>query len=168
MSFIRVDPELLQPVDDPSQLVEYLRGAETPREEFRVGTEHEKIALYAEDLGPVPYEGDRGIQALLSVLLDEHGFDPLLDEGRLVGLERDGTTITLEPGGQLELSGAPLRSLHETCAEFNEHAALMKHVSARFGIIWLGLGIHPLAEIDELPRDAAPALRDHARVPRNS
>ncbi len=152
MSLIRVDPELLQPVDDPSQLIEYLRRAETPREEFRVGTEHEKIALYAEDLAPVPYEGDRGIQALLSVLRDEHGFDPLLDEGRLVGLERDGATITLEPGGQLELSGAPLFSLHETCAEFNEHVALMKHVSARFGMIWLGLGIHPLAGIDELPR----------------
>ncbi len=152
MSLTRIDPELLRPIEDPAQLVEYLRGAETPVEEFRVGTEHEKIALYEADLAPVPYGGERGIRALLSVLRDEHGFEPLLDDARLVGLERDGASITLEPGGQLELSGAPLHSLHETCSEFNEHVALMKQVSARFGIIWLGLGIHPLAEIDDLPR----------------
>ena len=152
MSLVRVDPELLRPIEDLEQLVEYLRKAETPVEEFRVGTEHEKIALYEADLAPVPYEGERGIRAILSVLRDEHGFEPLLDDDRLVGLERDGASITLEPGGQLELSGAPLHSLHETCREFNEHVALMKQVSARFGIIWLGLGIHPLARIDELPR----------------
>ncbi len=152
MSLTRVDPELLRPIEDPEQLAEYLRSAETPVEEFRVGTEHEKIALYEADLAPVPYGGERGILAILSVLRDEHGFEPLLDDDRLVGLERDGASITLEPGGQLELSGAPLYSLHETCSEFNEHLALMKQVSARFGIIWLGLGIHPLAAVDELPR----------------
>ena len=152
MTLTRVDPELQRAIEDPSQLIEYLRGAETPTQEFRVGTEHEKIALYAEDLAPVPYEGDRGIRALLGALREEHGFEPLLDEDRLVGLERDGATITLEPGGQLELSGAPLVSLHETCNEFNDHVALMKQVSERFGIVWLGLGIHPLASIDELPR----------------
>ena len=152
MSLVRVDPELLRPIEDPTQLVEYMRDSETPVEDFRVGTEHEKIALYEADLAPVPYEGERGIHALLSALRDEHGFEPLLDDDRLVGLERDGASITLEPGGQLELSGAPLHSLHETCSEFNEHVALMKQISARFGIIWLGLGIHPLAEIDELPR----------------
>ncbi len=82
----------------------------------------------------------------------EYGFDPLQDGENLVGLERDGASITLEPGGQLDLSGAPLVTLHETCREFNEHLALMKHVSDRFGIVWLGLGIHPLAKLDELPR----------------
>lgn len=152
MTLTRVDPELQRPIQGRSQLIEYLQRAEKPEVEFRVGTEHEKLALYAKDLSPVPYEGDRGILALLTVLRDEHGFAPLLDEGRLVGLEGDGTTITLEPGGQLELSGAPLSSLHETCKEFNDHVALMKHVSERFGIVWLGLGIHPLASVDELPR----------------
>jgi glutamate--cysteine ligase len=152
MSLTREDPELARPLEDEAQLVEFFREGETPREQWRVGTEHEKIALYAESLAPVPYEGDRGIHALLSVLEREHGFGPLLDGERLVGLECDGANITLEPGGQLELSGAPLVSLHETCREFNEHLALMKHVSERFGIVWLGLGIHPLATLAELPR----------------
>lgn len=151
MTLTRVDPDLLRHIEDPSQLVDYFRASEKPPEEFRVGTEHEKIALYAGDLKPVPYEGDRGIRALLEAVQEEHGFDPLFDGDRLVGLERGGATITLEPGGQLELSGAPFFSLHETCREFNDHVALMKQVCERFGIIWLGLGMHPLARIDELP-----------------
>ncbi len=152
MTLTREDPELARRIEDPAQLVDFFRAGETPVEEWRVGTEHEKIALYADSLAPVPYEGDRGIHALLQALLSEHGFEPLNDGERLVGLERNGASITLEPGGQLELSGAPLTTLHETCREFNEHVALMKHVSERFGIVWLGLGIHPLAKLSELPR----------------
>ena len=152
MSLTREDPELARRIEDPDQLVDFFRGGETPRPKWRVGTEHEKIALYADSFAPVPYEGGRGIHALLEVLEREHGFEPLLDGERLVGLERDGANITLEPGGQLELSGAPLFSLHETCREFNDHIALLKHVSERFGILWIGLGIHPLATLDELPR----------------
>jgi len=152
VSLTRQDPELEREIEDVSQLADFFRGGETAREDFRVGTEHEKIGLYEQTLSPVPYEGDRGIGALLAVLHREYGFDPLEDGERLVGLEREGASITLEPGGQLELSGAPLVTLHETCREFNEHLALMKHVSERFGIAWLGLGIHPLAKLDELPR----------------
>jgi len=152
MSLTRQDPELDREVEDPSQLADFFRGGETGVADFRVGTEHEKIGLYADSLRPVPYEGAAGIAALLDALQREYAFDPLEDDGNLVGLERDGASITLEPGGQLELSGAPLATLHETCREFNEHLALMKHVSERFGIAWLGLGIHPLASLDELPR----------------
>ena len=74
------------------------------------------------------------------------------DAGQLVGLERDGRTITLEPGGQLELSGAPLATMHETAREFREHIALVNEISAELGIVWLGLGLHPLATVAELPR----------------
>jgi glutamate--cysteine ligase len=152
MSLTRQDPELECEIEDVSQLAEFFRAGETPPEQNRVGTEHEKIGLYADDLAPIPYEGDRGIAALLAVLHREYGFEALRDGENLVGLERDGASITLEPGGQLELSGAPLSTLHETCREFNEHVALMKHVSERFGIAWLGLGIHPLARLEDLPR----------------
>ncbi len=152
MTLTREQPELQQPIEDSSQLVEHFRAGEKTEDRFRIGTEHEKIGLYRDSLRPVPYVGDRGIGALLAAIEREHDFGSLVDAENLVGLERDGATITLEPGGQLELSGAPLTTLHETCREFNEHVALLKHVSERFGIIWLGLGIHPLASVDQIPR----------------
>lgn len=151
MSLLRDDPELERRVDRIEQLVEHFRRGETAREDFRVGTEHEKVGIYEKTLMPVPYGGERGIRALLTALQDDYGFEPLMEGENIVGLERSGTLITLEPGGQLELAGAPLLTLHETCREFNEHLALMKHVSERFGILWLGLGIHPLAGLDEMP-----------------
>ena len=152
MSLTREDPRLARPAEDVEQLVEYFREGETPRAEWRVGTEHEKLGLYAKTFRPVPYEGERGIHALLAAIEREHGWKPLTDAGLLVGLERDGRTITLEPGGQLELSGAPLASLHETNREFRDHIALVNAVSERFGIVWLGLGLQPLARVEDLPR----------------
>ncbi|MFI5316146.1 MAG: glutamate--cysteine ligase [Myxococcota bacterium] len=152
MSLTREDPRLARPAEDVEQLVEYFREGETARPDWRVGTEHEKLGLYAKSFTPVPYEGERGIHALLAAIEREHGWKPLSDAGLLVGLERDGRTITLEPGGQLELSGAPLASLHETSREFLDHIALVNAVSERFGIVWLGLGLHPLARVEDLPR----------------
>jgi len=152
LSLTRDDPRFERPIEDVAQLVDFFRAGETPRVDWRVGTEHEKIGLYAQTLRPVPYEGERGIHALLHTISRDFGWKPLLDAGKLVGLERDGSTITLEPGGQLELSGAPLASMHETMREFREHIALVNHVSAPLGIVWLGLGVHPLAAIEELPR----------------
>jgi glutamate--cysteine ligase len=152
MSLTREDPRLSRPAEDVAQLVEYFREGETARADFRVGTEHEKIGLYAKSLQPIPYEGERGIHALLAAIERERGWKPLTDAGRLVGLERDGATITLEPGGQLELSGAPFANLHETRAEFRDHIALVNAVSERFGIVWLALGVHPFAPVTELPR----------------
>ena len=152
MSLTRDDPRYERPIEDVAQLVEFFREGETPRAEWRVGTEHEKIGLYASTLRPVPYEGERGIHALLSTIARQYGWKPLLDAGLLVGLERDGATITLEPGGQLELSGIPLASMHDTMREFSDHIELVNRVSQPLGIIWLGLGVHPLAPVDELPR----------------
>jgi len=152
MSLTREDPRLARPAEDIEQLVEYFRGGETPRADWRVGTEHEKLGMYAQSFRPVPYEGENGIHALLSAIETRHGWKPLSDAGRLVGLERDGRTITLEPGGQLELSGAPLATVHETAREFEEHIALVNAVSADLGIVWLGLGLQPLAKVSDLPR----------------
>ncbi len=152
MSLTREDPRYERPVEDVAQLVDFFRDGETPREEFRVGTEHEKLGLYASTLTPVPYEGERGIHALLATIARQYGWKPLLDAGKLVGLERDGATITLEPGGQLELSGVPLASMHDTMREFRDHIELVNRVSQPLGIVWLGLGVHPLAPVSELPR----------------
>jgi glutamate--cysteine ligase len=152
MSFTREEPALAELVEDLDQLVDYFRAAEKPPEEHRVGTEHEKLGVYEADLSPVPYEGPNGIGALLAKLADRHDFSPMIEGEHLLGLARGETTITLEPGGQFELSGAPLYTMHETCREFHEHMAIVNAVSKELGIAWLGLGMHPLAPIDRIPR----------------
>ena len=143
--------ELDAPVESVEQLVEYLRSGEKPPERWRVGTEHEKIGLRADDRTPVPYEGPRGIGALLEAIAVQDGWTRQAEAGNTIALVRDGASITLEPGGQLELSGAPLRTIHETCDEFHSHLALMKRVCAEPGIVWLGLGMHPIHSVQELP-----------------
>jgi glutamate--cysteine ligase len=144
-------PELDAEVTTAEQLVAWLRSGEKPPERWRVGTEHEKIGLLEGDRSPVPYEGERGIEALLGAIADVDGWVRVLEAGNVVALEKDGASITLEPGGQLELSGAPLRTIHQTCDEFHTHLALMKRLCAPRGIVWLGLGIHPIHPVEALP-----------------
>ncbi len=153
MSALLSEPtDLETPLESVDQLVEFMRRAEKPPERWRVGTEHEKIGLYEADRSPVPYEGERGIGALLDAIAESDGWRRILEDGNVIALEKEGASITLEPGGQLELSGAPLRTIHETCDEFQAHLALMKRVSEPPGIVWLGLGIHPLHPVEALPR----------------
>jgi len=152
MTLLRDDSSLEQSIGHLEQLYDYFRVAEKPPSEFRVGTEHEKFALYADSYQPVPYTGERGLGALFAELRARHGFEALFEGADIVGLIRDGTSISLEPGGQLELSGAPVLTLHDTCREFREHVALMKQASENFGIVWVGLGTQPLATVDSIPR----------------
>jgi glutamate--cysteine ligase len=140
------------PVESVEDLVAFLRAGEKPRERWRVGTEHEKLGLHGATLSPVAYEGERGIRALLERIAELGGWEPGFEQGNLVSLQRDGASITLEPGGQLELSGAPLRTIHETCAEFRAHLELVRAASAPLDIVWLGLGMHPIHSVEELPR----------------
>jgi glutamate--cysteine ligase len=140
------------PVASISELVDYVRAGEKPVERFRVGTEHEKIGLRQEDLGSVPYEGERGIGAVLEKVAREDDWVPIFEGENLIALEKDGASITLEPGGQLELSGAPLRTIFETCAEFNRHLDLIRRVSEPMGLLWLSLGCNPLHEVAKIPR----------------
>jgi glutamate--cysteine ligase len=163
MTLTRDDPGRSPPLEDVAQLIEYFRAGEKPRERWRVGTENEKLGLLADTLEPVPYEGPRGIRALLERLLD-HGFEPLSDADNLVGLERGGASITLEPGGQLELSGAPLSTIHQTCAELHEHLHVLKAASAELDLAWLGVGLHPFVPIERaprMPRERYAIMRDY-------
>ena len=139
------------PVESVDQLVEFLRGGEKPPEQWRVGTEHEKIGLYTGSWAPVPYEGDRGIGALLRRIADREGWEPVFEGEHPIALTHEGASITLEPGGQFELSGAPLRTIHETCDEFHTHLTLMKELCEPLGIVFLGLGINPLYPVSEIP-----------------
>jgi glutamate--cysteine ligase len=140
------------PIESVEELVDFLRRWEKPRERWRVGTEHEKIGLYEGDHDPVPYETERGIGALLERIAEVDGWERITEGPNLIALEKRGASITLEPGGQVELSGAPLRTIHETCDEFHTHLDLMKRVSEPLGIVWLGLGIHPIHGVDRIPR----------------
>jgi glutamate--cysteine ligase len=140
------------PISSFDELVAYFRTGEKPRDLWRVGTEHEKIGLRADDLLPVPYEGERGIGALLEGIAREDDWQRIHEGERLLALEKNGTAITLEPGGQLELSGAPLRTIFETCSEFHHHLDLIRRVSAPLSLVWLSLGIHPFHGLDAVPR----------------
>ena len=151
MSGERPEPLLARPIGSVEDLVVFLRSGEKPPEAWRVGTEHEKIGLREDDWDVVPFEGERGIEALLLSIAEVDGWSPVLENGRTIALEKDGASITLEPGGQLELSGAPLRTIHQTCDEFHAHLALMKRVSKPLGIVFLGLGINPLHGVERIP-----------------
>ena len=139
------------PIESVDDLLAWFRAGETPQPEWRVGTEHEKIGLYADTLERVPYEGERGIGALLEAVRAKVGWAPIMEGEHLIGLKQGGASITLEPGGQIELSGAPLRTARDTCREFNSHVDMLNEVSESFGIVWLGIGADPVHSVPEIP-----------------
>jgi glutamate--cysteine ligase len=138
-------------VGSVADLVAFARAGEKPRADWRVGTEHEKIGVRSADLRPVPFEGDDGIAGVLAAVAAVTGWSEVREGGALIALEGDGASITLEPGGQLELSGAPLRTIFETCAEFHRHLDVIRQVSEPRGIVWLALGANPFHDVDEMP-----------------
>lgn len=127
--------------------------AEKPPERWLVGTEAEKFGVLLEDGSPLPYEGELGVRRVLHDLAERHGWEEQREttEGDLIALRRGGASITLEPGGQLELSGAPMRCVHQSVSEVEGHAAELGALSADLGITWLGLGYHPWARQEDLP-----------------
>ena len=136
------------------ELAAYLASGCKPESAFRIGTEHEKFPFYVEDNSPVPYEGERGIRALLDGMRAILGWEPILDDNRIIGLyEPTGMgAISLEPGGQFELSGAPLETIHQTCRESNAHLAQLRQIADPLGIKFLGLGASPKWTLAETPR----------------
>ena len=145
-------PELEREIGSVADLVDFLRAGEKDPARFRVGMEHEKIGLYADSHGAVPYPGERGIGRLLERIAEIDGWTPLTEAGAVVALEKGQASITVEPGGQIELSGEPLPTIHAICSEFNHHLDVVKRASDPLGIVWVGLGLHPLVTADEAPR----------------
>ncbi len=139
------------PIEHHDQLAEYLSSGCKPREDWRIGTEHEKFGYCKDTLKPLPYEGKRSILAVLEGLRDGHGWAPLEEGGKLIGLEKDGANVSLEPGGQLELSGAPLENIHQTCDEVNQHLKDVKDIADKIGVGFIGLGSAPIWSHDEMP-----------------
>jgi glutamate--cysteine ligase len=139
------------PVTDRRQLIEYLEAGCKPKAEWRVGTEHEKFGYTHDDLRPLPYDGERGIRALLEGLATQFGWHSVTENDLPIALQRGGASVTLEPGGQVELSGAPVKTLHETCCEVHEHLDQVRAVAAPLGIGMLGLGFQPKWRREEIP-----------------
>ncbi|MDG2050711.1 MAG: glutamate--cysteine ligase [Myxococcota bacterium] len=131
--------------------VDFLRSGETPRSDWVIGTEHEKIGLYADTFERIPYEGERGVGRLLEEIAVRDDWGRIFEGENLIALEKNGASITLEPGGQIELSGAPLGAIRETCREFNAHVDLVNEISAELGIVFVALGIDPLHPVSEIP-----------------
>ena len=131
------------PIENHAQLAQYLADGCKPKEDWRIGTEHEKFGYNKETLLPLPYEGACSIRAMLEGLRDGHGWAPVEEGGKLIGLVKDGANVSLEPGGQLELSGAPVETIHETCDEVNVHLREVRDVADRIGAGFIGLGAAP-------------------------
>ncbi|BAQ68193.1 glutamate-cysteine ligase [Rhodovulum sulfidophilum] len=139
------------PIESHEQLVEYLASGCKPKPDWRIGTEHEKFGYCRDALKPIPYDGPRSVKAVLEGLRDRHGWAPVMEGENLIGLQKDGANVSLEPGGQLELSGAPLETIHQTCNEVTEHLREVKGVADEIGVGFIGLGAAPIWSHEDMP-----------------
>jgi glutamate--cysteine ligase len=152
------------PIESKDQLVAWIEAGCKPKPAYRIGTEHEKFPFYRANRHPVPYQGERGIGALLAGMRDSLGWEPIMDGEHLIGLaDQAGLgAISLEPGGQFELSGAPLATIHETELELIDHLERLHAVAAPLGIGFLGLGHSPdwtRAETPVMPKHRYDIMR---------
>jgi glutamate--cysteine ligase len=142
-------------VESRDELVAYLEAGSKPESDWRIGTEHEKFGFNVKDNTPVPYDGPHGIRALLEAHHDCYCWDAVRENGNIIALSCTdcpiGGAISLEPGGQLELSGAPLKTIHETEQELRQHLSEVGGVARALGIGFLGLGFSPKWTLQELP-----------------
>jgi glutamate--cysteine ligase len=138
-------------VESRSELVEYLESGCKPESNWKLGTEHEKFGYTLDDLEPLPYEGERSIRAILTAMAERYAWQPVTEAGLPIALIDDtGASITLEPGGQLELSGALLDSIHQTCTEVNTHLRQVRSVCEPLGIAFLGMGFQPRSRREDM------------------
>lgn len=160
------DSSDLTPIESRATLVAYLEEGCRPPADWRIGTEHEKIPFHRETQQPVAYDGPNGIRALLEGLMARNGWQAIMEHDKPIGLfdEAGGGAISLEPGGQFELSGAPLLSLHETQAEIGQHLADVAAAAEPLGIGFLSLGMSPLwtrAQTPVMPKGRYRIMADY-------
>ena len=152
-------------IEQVSELLDYMASGSRPADQWRLGTEHEKFGFTTEDLRPLPYAGQRGIQAILTALAKKYRWTQIQEKGLTIALlDAAGASITLEPGGQLELSGGLLDSLHDTCREVNTHMKQVKSVCEPLGIAFLGMGFNPKwrrADMEWMPKARYRIMREY-------
>ncbi len=152
------------PIEHHDQLAQYIAAGEKPRADWRIGTEHEKFGYLTDTLAPLPYDGPRSILALFHGLRDRFGWTPVLEGDNIIGLKKDGANVSLEPGGQFELSGAPLETIHETDAETRAHLAEVKVLADEMGVRFMGIGAAPVwtgAEMPVMPKGRYKLMTDY-------
>jgi len=135
-------------IESKSQMIKHLEGGCKPKEDWRIGTEHEKIGFCLEKLTPIPYVG--GIQTILEGL-QRFDWKPVFEGSNVIALKRDNASVSLEPGGQLELSGAPLEHVHQTCAEVSRHLREVKEVADEIEAGFISLGFRPDTRLEDVP-----------------
>jgi len=151
-------------VEDKAQLVSYIEDACTPEKQWRIGTEHEKFAYNTQTHSRLPYEGEPGIRQILEGL-QRFGWQGVYEYDNIIALkDGKGGSITLEPGGQFELSGAPLETIHATCDEVHTHLDQVKQVCEPLGADMIGLGFDPewrREDITWMPKGRYKIMRDY-------
>ncbi|MDP3739327.1 MAG: glutamate--cysteine ligase [Hyphomonadaceae bacterium] len=132
------------------ELVERLAGGSKPASQWRIGTEHEKFGFIEKTLRPLPYDGPASVRKLLEGF-EKFGWSPIIEGDHIIGGKKDGASLSLEPGGQFELSGAPLETIHETCKEISDHLRETRSIAEPMGVEFLALGFSPIWSLEETP-----------------
>ena len=154
-----------QPITSRKQLVDYFSEAVKPKEEWLIGCEHEKFPYRLSTLKPVSYEEPNGLRDFLNAMKD-YGWAAINEGDHIIGLSRGRSAITFEPGGQVELAGAPLLNLHETSAEIDQHLLEVNEIASKLDIGFLGIGFHPTArreDISWVPKERYRIMRDYMK-----
>ena len=151
------------PITGRNQLVDYLASGGKPKADWRIGTEHEKFGFRLDDLRPPAFDGERGIEALLKGLA-RFGWTPYEEHGHVIALTKGMASVTLEPAGQLELSGAALEDIHQTCVETGTHLNEVRQVADQLQLGFLGMGFQPKwsrADMPWMPKGRYRIMRDY-------
>jgi len=138
-------------IENKSQLREYFLSGYKPKEDFKIGCEYEKFAIFYPELKPLDYYGDRGIFSLFKELEKNYNWKPEYEGEHIISLLKNSKSITLEPGGQVELSGKPLKTLHEVDEEMKEHISEIKEITKNHGIAWYSCGMNPFLKNEDIP-----------------
>ncbi|MGB1360947.1 MAG: glutamate--cysteine ligase [Alphaproteobacteria bacterium] len=137
-------------ITNKQQLIDYFYNACKPKEQWRIGTEHEKFLFNKETKKRLTYDGDCSIKTILEKMQNDY-FTPITEDGNIIGLKgKNGDSVTLEPGGQFELSGAPLKNIHETCMETNKHLTEVRKICDEIGAIAISLGYDPVSAVEDI------------------
>ena len=139
------------PIERFEQLAELVESGCKPKDQWRIGTEHEKFGWLTDTRQPLPYDGDRSIRALFDGLIAQHGWEPMREGANIIGLKRGGATISLEPGGQFERSGAAVENLNQTAAEVQNHLDEVRGIADPLGIRFMGIGAAPEWRHEDMP-----------------
>lgn len=138
-------------IESKQQLIDWIAEGEKPKADWRIGTEHEKFAFRQSDHQTLAYDSTPGIRDLLEGL-QRFGWEPVYEGDNVIALTGEsGANISLEPGGQFELSGSPLETLHQTCDEVHEHLRQLREVNGELGVAMIGMGFHPTLKREDAP-----------------